>query len=548
MKVINMGISRKMPRLTCLIIILTILAFLSNTTPLTKSQETQSPALQITAKTDKNSYLLRQKVTIEGNITKDGTPATDLVVIVQAENPRGTRVACRTLTIGNPTEETWLINITNLFLLDATNNPINTAKIGTQIQAGITIYNWQMTARNVFATVTVFDANMVPLHVGVWSGTLDSQQTLSPRFSVYIETWACTGKILVCGNVYSKEPKAGGMALSQEKTAYFCISKTQQGLIEYPELPPPPPQTTPGVFTTTMRIPPDPLPGQYTLYITGQTGPTETSTTATNFNVETSAGYPPQASFAYWPPEPYENMTVTLDASSSTAEGFNDTIIKYEWDFGDGTPKIIKQGTYTNPPDPTVTHRYVNTGQYITTLNVTDNEGLWSTTSKPITIYPEFGPTANFTYTPTKSVINQTITFDASQSQRGWSKTLGGYSPITNYNWNFSDGTIINTSDPITTHNYTQPENYTVTLKITDSVGRTATVSTLLQVFNVTAKPWDVNQDGIIDIADIYLIALHFGETSSSPNWDPRCDVNNDGIIDIADLYGTALHYGETNP
>jgi len=509
----NMRISQKISKLTCFITILVILAFLSNITTLTQSLETQSPALQITAKTDKNSYLLRQKVTIEGNITKDGIPATDLVVVIQAENPRGTRVACRTLTIGNPTQE-WPITITNLFLMDMSNNPINTAKIGTLIQAGITIYNWQMTARNVFATVTVFDANMVPIHIGVWSGTLNPQQTMSPRFSVYIEKWACTGKILVCGNVYNKEPKTGGMALSLEKTAYFCISKTQQGLFEYPELPPPPPQTTPGVFTTTMRISPDPLPGQYTLYIKGQTDPTETSATATNFNVETSAGYPPQASFAYWPPEPYENMTVTLDASSSTAEGFNDTIIKYEWDFGDGTPNIIKQGTYTNPPDPTVTHRYVNTGQYITTLNVTDNEGLWSTTSKPIKIYPEFGPTANFTHTPLQPIVNQTITFNATGSQPGWSKTLGGYSPITNYNWNFSDGTIKNTPNPTTTHNYTQPANYTVTLKITDSVGRIHTASKIIQVYNVTAKPWDVNSDGIVDIEDLYIVALHYGEVT----------------------------------
>jgi PKD repeat protein len=533
-----MHVSPKIPKLICLIALIT-LVLLSNTPQLTQSQQTiLSPSLQVTTKTDKESYLLRQKIIIEGNITQDGTPATDLVVIIQAENPTGTQTAYRTLTIGNPTQ-TWPLNTTNLFLMDMGNNPINTAKIDTQIQAGITIQNWQMTARQFYATVTVFDANMVPLRTGFWSSTLDPGQTISPRFSIYIEKWACTGKALITGNVYSKEPKDGGMALSLEKTSYFCISKTQTGLLEYPELPPPPPQTTPGIYNTDIRVSPEPIAGEYKLYIRAQSSPTTIASTSTTFNVQNSAGYPPQASFAYWPAKPYENQTITFDASSSTAEGFNDTITKYKWNFGDGTSPITKT-------DPTITHNFLNAGTYIVTLNVTDNEGLWSTTSKPITIYPEFGPTANFTYAPLGPIVNQTVTFNASNSRLGWSKTLGDYSPITNYNWNFSDGTITNTANPIISHSYTKPANYTVILTITDSVGRTAPTSAIVQVFNVTAHPWDVNRDGKVDIKDILLVAKAYGSTPGAPNWDPRCDVNGDGKVDIKDILIVAKHYGET--
>ncbi len=541
--------------ITLFLILLTFLALLSDLNSPAEGLgyqdnpkiTTPDPVLIMTAKTDKETYLLRQKVTIEGNITQDGSPATDLVVIIQAEDPRDRRVAYRTLTIGNPTEM-WPVNITNLFLMDMASKPINTAKIGTLIQAGMTIDNWQSTEREVLATITVFDANMVPLQAGVWSGRIDPLQQASPRFSISIEEWACSGKALIIGNVYSGEPKRGGMAYAVEKTAYFCISRTQQGLLEYPELPPPPPQTTPGAFSTYIRLPPDPREGQYKLYLTSQASPTAKATTTATFNVQSTSGYPPQASFAYWPAAPYENMTVTFDASSSTAEGFNDTIVRYEWGFGDGTPKIIKEGNYTNPPDPTATHKYINAGQYVATLNVTDNEGLWSTTAKPISIYPEFGPTANFTYTPLQPRVNQTITFNATNSQPGWSRTLGDYSPITNYNWNFSDGTIINTANPIIAHIYTQPANYTVTLKITDFVGRTHIASTVIQVYNVTAKPWDINGDGITDVEDLYTVALHYGQTPTHPDWDPRCDINSDGIIDIEDLYTVALHYGEMDP
>jgi PKD repeat protein len=530
-----------------ILIILITIATISTYSIYTKTSTATilSQSLNITAKTDKETYLLRQKITIEGNITENGTSATDVALIIQVENPKGT-MAYRTLTIGNP-EEMWPINISNIFLMDSSNNLINIVKTGTLIQACMTIYNWQTTPREVFATVTIFDATMVPIQSGFWKGTIDPEETKTLRFSIYIEKWACPGKALLCGNIYNKEPKNGGIAYTLEKAVYFYISRTEQGLSESIGSPPTA-TTTPGFFTTYVRLPPDPPAGQYTLYIISQKTPIDITSTTLTFNVQQSYGYPPQASFIFWPATPYENMTVNFDASSSTPEGFNDTIIKYEWDFGDGTPKVIKTGTPTNPPDPTTTHKYLNAGRYIITLNVTDNEGLWSTTSKPITIYPEFGPTANFTYTPLGPRVNQTITFNASNSQTGWSKTLGDYSPIINYNWNFSDGTIIDTPNPTITHNYAQPGNYTVILKITDSVGRTSTTSKIIQVYNVTATPWDVNSDGIVDIEDLYTVALHYGLIPTDPNWDPRCDVNSDGIVDIEDLYIVALHYGETYP
>jgi PKD repeat protein len=544
-----MYIATKIPKILVLLqISFLILPFLIKPQPMAaclKQKNSEgiaplSPSMALTAKTDKEVYLLRQKITIEGNVTENGSPASDLLVLIQAENPRGTRIAYRTLTIGNPTQ-TWPINITNLFLMDGANNLINTAKIGTQIQVGMTLYNWQLTSREVYATITVYDANMVPLQAGVWGGTIDVHGTISPRFSIYIDTWTCSGKALICGNVYSDQPKTWGIALCPEKTAYFCISRTQQGLLEYPELPPPQQQTSPGHFTTDMRVSPDPLAGEYTLYLSTQNNSIITASTTATFNIQDSTGYPPQASFAFWPAAPYVNQTVNFDASSSTGEGFNDSIVQYKWDFGDGTAKQTRTV-------PTITHAYQNSQTNIVTLNVTDKEGLWSTTSKPITILPEFGPKANFTYTPVRPIANRIMTFNASNSKTGWSKKLGGYSPIISYKWNFSDGTIISTSNPIATHNYTQPGNYTVKLTITDSVGRTDTVSTLVRVVEAPAFPWDINGDGIVDISDILDVALHYGTTPESPRWDPRCDVNNDGIVDISDILDEALHYGETAP
>ncbi|MEM3753316.1 MAG: PKD domain-containing protein [Candidatus Micrarchaeaceae archaeon] len=84
---------------------------------------------------------------------------------------------------------------------------------------------------------------------------------------------------------------------------------------------------------------------------------------------------PPTASFIYRPPSPVVNQTVTFDATNSIPNG--GTIISYQWDFGDNSSG---EGII-------VTHAYTSAGNYTVTLNVTDSEGAWNTTSKTITIY-----------------------------------------------------------------------------------------------------------------------------------------------------------------
>jgi len=55
----------------------------------------------------------------------------------------------------------------------------------------------------------------------------------------------------------------------------------------------------------------------------------------------------------------------------------------------------------------------------------------------------------------------------------------------------------------------------------------------------------DVNLDGIVDIEDIYSMALAYGALSEQPQYKFNLDVNYDGIIDIEDIYSAALQYGQ---
>ncbi len=249
--------------------------------------------------------------------------------------------------------------------------------------------------------------------------------------------------------------------------------------------------------------------------------------------VEVTGIAPPEADFTYSPSPAYVFETITFNASmSSTNVG---TITSYTWDFSDGNVTTLTV--------PVVTYAYVASGNYTVTLTIKTDIGLNDTVSKLVTVFPVCGPTAKFTWVPSSPAYNQTVMFNATASSPGWNGTT--HPPIAYYVWDFGDGSSINATNSIVYHVFSQPGNYSVTLTVTDSVGRTDTVSAIIQVYSVAAKPWDVNGDGMVDIEDIYLVSLHYGLSPEDPGWDPRCDVNKDDMVDIEDLYIVALHYGE---
>lgn len=56
----------------------------------------------------------------------------------------------------------------------------------------------------------------------------------------------------------------------------------------------------------------------------------------------------------------------------------------------------------------------------------------------------------------------------------------------------------------------------------------------------------DLNGDFMVDIFDAVIIALAFGATPTSSNWNPNANVTGDSVIDIFDMVVVALHFGDT--
>ena len=59
----------------------------------------------------------------------------------------------------------------------------------------------------------------------------------------------------------------------------------------------------------------------------------------------------------------------------------------------------------------------------------------------------------------------------------------------------------------------------------------------------VEYPPWDVNEDGCINVLDLILVGQHFGETG--PACWIREDVNCDGAINVLDVIVIGQHFGE---
>jgi parallel beta-helix repeat protein len=88
-------------------------------------------------------------------------------------------------------------------------------------------------------------------------------------------------------------------------------------------------------------------------------------------------------------------------------------------------------------------------------------------------------PIANFTYIPLNPIVNQMVTFNASNS-------ADSDGTITNYEWDFGDGNTTNTTEETITHFYTSAEDYTVNLTVADDESATNSTSKAITVYPPT--------------------------------------------------------------
>jgi PKD repeat protein len=163
--------------------------------------------------------------------------------------------------------------------------------------------------------------------------------------------------------------------------------------------------------------------------------------------------------FTFSPQTPSQGEGVFFDGSTSTAPGTH-PIAQYRWDFGDGG----------SGSGQTTTHSFSNSGTYFVRLTVSDASGRSAATTQTVTVGAGAVPSASFTFGPTPARPNVAVNFNGSGS------TAAPGRRIVSYRWEYGDGSPAE-SGPQVAHSFAAAGIYTVTLTVTDDVGRSHTTN-----------------------------------------------------------------------
>ncbi|MDW7992518.1 MAG: PKD domain-containing protein, partial [Anaerolineae bacterium] len=161
-----------------------------------------------------------------------------------------------------------------------------------------------------------------------------------------------------------------------------------------------------------------------------------------------------------------EGATIPITGTGSDPGGGT---LSYAWDLnGDGV--------YTDATTATTSYSWGEPGVYTVSLRVTDSGGLTATASATVTVL-NLPPTAS-AGGPYSGNEGATIPITGTGSDPG-----GG---VLSYAWDLnSDGVFTDATTATTFYSWGEPGVYTVSLRVTDSGGLTATASATVTVYNL---------------------------------------------------------------
>jgi len=196
--------------------------------------------------------------------------------------------------------------------------------------------------------------------------------------------------------------------------------------------------------------------------------------------------YPPEAPiprYKVYPLQVYTHNQVYFDAMATIDPDSDYESLRFKWDFGDNT---------TSSEDYTI-HRYLKQGEYLITLQVTDDTGVNVVKSEMIVHVLNRKPVAKI-----RQLKN--IYFDEMVRLSGIdSRDDDGY--ITRYLWDFGDGVESKWKNESTIeHKWKHAGKYTITLTIMDDQGSTNETQMQFRVKEVDPGSASFFGDGVNSI------------------------------------------------
>jgi len=177
----------------------------------------------------------------------------------------------------------------------------------------------------------------------------------------------------------------------------------------------------------------------------------------------------PVANFTLQPDAADIGQGVTFTSTSIDADG---TIVKYEWDFGDGETGA----------NPVVVHSYGASGTKTIRLTVTDNGGASSYIEKNLAVLtPNQPPVANFTPSATQIETGSGVVFTSTSTDPD--------GQIAQWFWNFGDGSSDRVSGGIVSHVFTKTGMMSVSLTVIDNRGGSHSKEITIEVTGANQPP-----------------------------------------------------------
>ncbi len=217
-------------------------------------------------------------------------------------------------------------------------------------------------------------------------------------------------------------------------------------------------------------------PGSFTITVTATDNSGSTGQATGSITVNAVVGVPTVTvnSPTPNPADTGQMITVTFTVTSTA------TVTGISVNWGDGTTPDSLAGTATSD-----THIYSSTGNaksqsFTITVTATNTAGPGSgTTTEMVNDRP---PVSSFTFNPTNPSAGQTVSFDATGS-------ADPDGTITNYAWDFGDGTSGTGATPTHAYNPASTMSFTVMLTVTDNSGNTGSSSQSVTVIVTAVSP-----------------------------------------------------------
>jgi len=245
-----------------------------------------SPGLGITLAFDRFPpvYSVGEFVSVQGDLTWDGSPVSDGIVGLQIDDPNDGYFIFRTLPTGTPPAEGWKIEILDVIPCDSQGNPKQVFLRDNNAYFHIFVRNNDEVSRFVRVCVNIFDVYTTPLFAAVkLSTSIEPGKSQNLLFPWWVPEEAPVGNATIHVSAFNELPANLGYPYCPEKSAVFTI-ESEYGIISYPPSPE-------GTYNLTFKLPSVGELGTYDIYATTSYNG-EWVYTSKMFLVELPSGFP----------------------------------------------------------------------------------------------------------------------------------------------------------------------------------------------------------------------------------------------------------------